>query len=59
TIESLIDDAQIDELDTIIASLEAIAYRIAEFVYSAMSLEPDGSMPMAAEPNAGAPEGEG
>lgn len=38
TIRTLLDGASLDELDTIITSLEGAAYRIAELMYSAMSM---------------------
>ena len=39
TIKDLLDGATLEELHTIVSSLEATAYRIAELMYSAMSAE--------------------
>ena len=36
TIKQLVEDASIDELETIVASLETIAYRIADIMYQSM-----------------------
>ena len=36
TIKQLVEDASLDELETIVSSLEAIAYRIADIMYSSM-----------------------
>ena len=45
TINELLEGATVDELTTIISSLESTAYRIAEIMYASMSDQPQGGEP--------------